>query len=127
MTIDIYEPVISGFAEMRTRKSDAELYRFNINVSSLIDQGIIIKRHDYEDDYNDFIASDLDEEIEEKGLGILPITFVNGERKLEGRYPSVRELKEWTGLKEIKTPSAEEQMKHLSEELKEHDHSHYHN
>ncbi|MCM3790944.1 arsenite efflux transporter metallochaperone ArsD [Domibacillus indicus] len=96
-TIHIFDPAMccSGTCGPRV---DPELARVAASVHMWQEKGAHIKRFNLADHSDAFLENETVHTLmQEKGPGILPIIFLNGEVVKERMYPTDAEFTEWLG------------------------------
>lgn len=77
---------------------DPELLRISTRISSLKQKNMIVKRYNLSGAPRAFIEDkEINEYINKYGARNLPITKVDGEITVVGRYPSDEEFERWLG------------------------------
>lgn len=97
--LQIFEPAMCCDTGLCGVSIDPELLRMAALFSSLVARGISAQRFNLNSTPMEFISnSTVNKQLMEKGVEILPITFVDDHVMLTGRYPTNVELTEWLGL-----------------------------
>jgi len=96
--VTIFEPAMCCSTGVCGPSPDKELIRISNNVRKLEEEGVSIERYNLSQRPDAFFREDqVQKLLNEKGQDVLPITMVDSEVRLTGRYPNNEELKEWAG------------------------------
>ena len=97
--IEIFDPAMCCSTGVCGPSIDLELLRMATVISSLQQQGIVIKRHGLSQEPQAFISNQVISDILQKeGVGVLPVTLVDGEIAKTKEYPTNKELSDWLGI-----------------------------
>ncbi len=80
----------------RHGEDEVEFYDIEDLLFALTDAGFQVERHFYED--GEFSAKEIQETLEKEGLHALPISIMDGEISIKGRYPTVDEIAHYFGV-----------------------------
>ncbi|MDY3114978.1 MAG: arsenite efflux transporter metallochaperone ArsD [Sutterella sp.] len=95
-TLSIYEPALCCETGLCGVSIDPELLRITTAVKTLKAAGFAVERYNLKSAPMAFISNaTVKAFLNHKGQ--LPLTLLNGEEKLSGRYPTNDELCAWTG------------------------------
>ncbi|WP_252311576.1 arsenite efflux transporter metallochaperone ArsD [Sinobaca sp. H24] len=95
-SIKIYDPSMCCSTGVCGPTTDPELTRVATALYMLENQAEI-ERYNLSAEPQKFIENrDVQQILQKEGIDALPLTFVNDECRLKGRYPSNMELAEWT-------------------------------
>lgn len=91
--IKLFESAVCTCAENPNSKENQELLRVYVIVDALKKQGIEIERYNINDDSEEFIENEVVfKYMQSVGVNGLPITVVDDEIVIMGRYPSRSEF-----------------------------------
>jgi len=105
--IVLYDPAMCCSTGVCGPSPDKELVRVAADLKRLTDKGIEtgikVIRHNLSQEPEAFVQQPAVQKLlQEKGSDVLPVTMVEGEVKLSGRYPSGEELEAWVNEALIK-------------------------
>src|SRR5664279_5298516 len=97
--IDVYDPALCCSTGVCGAEVDQDLVDFSGLVRWAEGRGANIERHNLAQQPQDFAASPaIAELLQANGSAALPVTLVDGQPTMTGRYPSRQELADWAGL-----------------------------
>lgn len=96
--IQIFEPAMCCSTGVCGPSVHSELIRFTGVVSHLQRNGFPINRYNLASDPAVFAENKaIHDLLEDKGMDVLPATFINGKLVKEKTYPTNQELADWSG------------------------------
>ena len=99
MKIDVYDPALCCSTGVCGAEVDQDLVDFSGLVRWAEGRGASIERHNLAQQPEDFAGSPVVAELlQAQGSAALPVTLVDGEPAMAGRYPSRQELASMAGL-----------------------------
>lgn len=100
-TIQIFEPAMCCSTGLCGVSVDPELLRISTVVNTLKQQNITIDRFNLSSAPMEFVNNKaVNDFINEQGADGLPVTLLDGQIALSGRYPTNEELTQWLELPE---------------------------
>lgn len=97
--IEIFEPAMCCPTGLCGVSVDPELLRISTAVNTLNQEGLDVKRYNLSNDPVKFVTNQsVSEFIRLYGVEKLPMTLVDGNLKVFGRYPTNEELESWFDL-----------------------------
>lgn len=94
--VDIFDPAMCCPTGICGPSIDPELLRIATLLISLKRNGIEVRRHGLASEPQDFVASQaISQILRQQGADVLPVTLVDGEVAVTGRYPSNEEFSAW--------------------------------
>lgn len=97
--IKIYEKALCCESGVCGPSVDPELLRITTVIRGLNKKGFGARRYNLSMHPMEFAKNTaLTELMKEKGMGVLPVTLLNGEIVKTGQYPNTEELSTWTGV-----------------------------
>ena len=98
--MELFEPAMCCESGTCGPSVDPELLRIKGILGVLHDNGIIVKRHNLSKDPQSFLQNaDIQNLMNQNGVGILPITVLDGQAVLTYGYPSDHDFVELLDLK----------------------------
>lgn len=113
--VEIFDPAMCCSTGVCGPSVDKDLLRIATLIDTLKNMGIEIKRHNLSSEPQAFIQNaTIKELLQSKGTDILPVTLVDGQIAVTGKYPSTAQISEWTGkdLSIVPTHSPSDANKH---------------
>lgn len=96
--IEIFDPAMCCSTGVCGPSVDKNLLRIATLISTLKNMGIEVKRHNLSSEPQAFIHNEkVSALLKSKGADVLPITLVDGEVTVTGKYPTTAQMSEWTG------------------------------
>lgn len=96
--IEIFDPALCCSTGVCGPNVDKNLLRIATLIDALKNMGIEVRRHNLSSEPQAFIHNEkVKRLLQEKGADVLPITLVDGEITVTGKYPSTAQMSEWTG------------------------------
>ena len=97
--IDVYDPALCCSTGVCGAEVDQDLVDFSGLVRWAEGRGANIERHNLAQQPQDFAGNPLVAELLRRdGSDTLPVTLIDGQPAVTGRYPSRAELAAWAGL-----------------------------
>lgn len=97
--IEIFEPAMCCPTGLCGVSVDPELLRISTVVNTLKEKGIEVRRYNLSNAPKQFVTNQLVRDfVKLYGAEQLPLTVVDGELALSGRYPTNEEFTEWLSL-----------------------------
>lgn len=97
--IEIFEPAMCCSTGLCGVSVDPELLRISTVLNTLKERGIEVKRYNLTNAPMEFVKNKVvNEFVKVYGADRLPVTVVNGELAISGRYPTNEEFTEWLSL-----------------------------
>jgi hypothetical protein len=97
--MEIYDPAMCCSTGVCGPSVNPELIRVASVIENLKKAGTEVKRHNLSSAPQDFVSNTMvNQELNRKGAGVLPITVVDGEIVKEAGYPSNEEFANWLGV-----------------------------
>lgn len=97
--VEIFDPAMCCPTGICGPSIDPVLLRIATLLISLKRNGIEVKRHGLASEPQDFVANKAVSAIlRSEGADVLPVTLVDGEIKVRGRYPSNEEFSAWLDI-----------------------------
>jgi len=97
--IDVFDPALCCDTGVCGAEVDQDLVDFSGLVHWARGQGASIERHNLAQQPQDFAGNPLVAELLRRdGSDALPVTLIDGQTAVTGRYPSRAELAAWAGL-----------------------------
>jgi hypothetical protein len=97
--IEVFDPALCCSTGVCGPEVDADLVRFAADVDSLHTDGVVIRRFNLSSDARAFMANAVVRtELQQRGVGCLPLVVVDGAIRSSGTYPSRSELIDWAGM-----------------------------
>lgn len=97
--IKIFEPAMCCSTGLCGVSVDPELLRISTLLNTLKERGIEVKRYNLNNDPMQFVTNHVVSEfVKLFGADKLPVTVVDGELAVSGRYPTNEEFTEWLQL-----------------------------
>lgn len=98
-TIEIYDPALCCPTGLCGPKVNPELLRIATQIETLSQKGVKIERHNLRDEPQLYVTNEIiNNYLQEHGVEALPITLVDGEVTVAGKYPTTAQLSEWSGV-----------------------------
>lgn len=96
--IEIFDPAMCCPTGVCGPSIDKELLRMATLIDTLKKTGVDVQRYNLSSDPQVFVQNKkIAQLLQQEGVGVLPVTVVDGEIAVKGKYPSTRQLSEWTG------------------------------
>lgn len=97
--IEIFEPAMCCSTGLCGVSVDPELLRISTALNTLKEKGIEVKRYNLTSAPMQFVTNHaVSEFVKLYGVDRLPVTVVDGELAVSGRYPTNEEFAEWLAL-----------------------------
>jgi hypothetical protein len=97
--MEIYDPAMCCSTGVCGPSVNPELIRVASAIENLKKAGIEVKRHNLSSAPQDFVSNTMvNQKLNSKGAGVLPITVVDGKIVKEAGYPTNEEFANWLGV-----------------------------
>ena len=105
--IEIFDPAMCCSTGICGPSIDKDLLRFATLVDSLKNMGVFVKRYNLSSEPQAFLKNQkVYEMLNSEGVKVLPITLVDGKVVVIGKYPSTKQMCEWTDKNLMIVPSS---------------------
>ncbi|CAM3929260.1 arsenite efflux transporter metallochaperone ArsD [Alkalicoccus chagannorensis] len=101
MKIEIFDPALCCSTGVCGTDVDPALTKMAKLHTDLQKSGVDVNRYNLAQEPGAFVENKTVQQfLEEKGADALPVVLVDGEQRLEGRYPTKQDAAAWTGRSE---------------------------
>ena len=98
-TIEIFDPAMCCPTGLCGTNIDPDLMRIAVIVETLKKHGVTIVRHNLRDEPQAYVDNArVNGLLQARGVESLPVTLVDGEVAVSGRYPTTAQMSEWSGV-----------------------------
>ena len=98
-SIEIFDPAMCCSTGLCGTSINPELMRIAVVIETLKKHGITVVRHNLRDEPQMFVSNKaVNDYLKKYGAESLPITLVDGEIAVSKKYPSTKQISEWTGI-----------------------------
>lgn len=97
--IEIFDPAMCCPTGLCGTNINPELMRIAVVIETLKRQGIAVVRHNLRDEAQIYVNNEtVNAYLQKYGVEALPITLVDNELVVMGKYPTTQQMSEWTGI-----------------------------